>query len=470
MKTDLYDSKIDGRAIVDSAIEIDHELRQIIITKLPCASQDFFEIMTNCKSDFDRINKARTVVDLGAFVHNKVERAMDTGYFDKEIVKMTSGFQEGLRQVKTELLELVESKFDPDKQNSYTDKFNKIFGHALEEFEKSREASIRELKNGKQLIADKIDESFNPELRTSHLGKLLDFVEKFREKINRDFDQEIDGSILNQMKQMIQKKLGDNGELVKLIDSRLSLNNPNSAIKTLYDDFMKKLEEIKVELAATKSASEAEQAVLEKSPQKGFQFQDIVLEKLEQVAKQNGDFVEDLSNQAGDVAHAKTGDFVYTVTALKKRIAIEAKNTKMKSLKQTIEMLEKTRENRNADFVILLHAEEDQLHNQVGTFQEYDFDKVITHFTFFEVALKIAISRLMLDNNMLDGIDRNTVEKELESINNSLKSMRTMKTAANTILREAQKIANKSDEIKTEIANSIANLSDLLLSPDCIKD
>ena len=99
MKTDLYDSKIDGRAIVDSAIEIDQELRQIIITKLPCASQEFFEIMTNCKSDFDRINKARTVVDLGAFVHNKVERAMDTGYFDKEIVKMTSGFQEGLRQV-----------------------------------------------------------------------------------------------------------------------------------------------------------------------------------------------------------------------------------------------------------------------------------------------------------------------------------------------------------------------------------
>ncbi len=28
MKTDLYDSKIDGRAIVDSAIEIDQELRK----------------------------------------------------------------------------------------------------------------------------------------------------------------------------------------------------------------------------------------------------------------------------------------------------------------------------------------------------------------------------------------------------------------------------------------------------------
>jgi len=143
-------------------------------------------------------------------------------------------------------------------------------------------------------------------------------VEKFREQINKDFDQEIDGSILNQMKQMIQTKLGDNGKLVKLIDNRLSLNNPNSAVKTLYDDFMKKLEEIKAEIAATKSATDTQKAALEKSTQKGYAFEDLLMEQLEAFAQQRGDLVEDVSIATGEVTRGKKGDFLYRVTSLKK--------------------------------------------------------------------------------------------------------------------------------------------------------
>jgi hypothetical protein len=126
--------------------------------------------------------------------------------------------------------------------------------------------------------------------------------------------------------------------------------------------------------------------------------------------------------------------------------------------------MDEAKTNRNADFVIYLAASEDQLHKQIGDFQIYDNDKLVTHAGLWQVALKVVISLLKLENTELDGIDRNAVEKEIESIQNSIKAFRTIKTAANTVKNEAEKILSNSDQIKNDISDSLTNLEQLLFS------
>jgi hypothetical protein len=78
--------------------------------------------------------------------------------------------------------------------------------------------------------------------------------------------------------------------------------------------------------------------------------------------------------------------------------------------------MDETNVNRRADGVIYIHADESQLHRQVGAFQEYPTNKIVTHFGLWEIALKIAISRLTIDNATIEGIDRAAVEKEIDAI------------------------------------------------------
>lgn len=457
---------INGNNLLESSVRVDEKSRKVFIGNLSVESPEFYEILRKCKTGVDRITKTKKVIDIGAFVHSKVERAMDTDYFDRRVVEMTHEFKKGLEEVKTGLLETVAERFDPGKTNSYTEQIERFFAAKKAEFDKSVRDSLSELSNSKKVITDKIDESFNPELQSSYLARFITAVTDLQNGLKGDFDIDRAGSITHQMKALIEQTLGEDGQLIKAIDSRLSFDNPKSTIKLLQDNLMAKLEEIKTELAATKSATEAEQAAMAKSTQKGYEFEALVMERLEELASVRGDLVEDVSTIAGDISRSKQGDFVYTLSALGKTIAIEAKNTSMPTPVKLLDLMNTTKANRRADYVICVYAEEARLHKQVSLFQEYEDDKLVTHFGLLEVALKVAISRLLLDNNVVEGIDRAAAEKEIDSIRNSFNSLRSVKTSANTIMREAEKIFAHADQIRAEVSDSVESLTELLLTVD----
>lgn len=102
------------------------------------------------------------------------------------------------------------------------------------------------------------------------------------------------------------------------------------------------------------------------------------------------------------------------------------------------------------------------MHKQIGQWQEYDNDKIITHFPIWQVALKVAISRLKLDNAEIDGIDKIAFEKEIQSIKSSFKNLKAIKSAASNIINEANKISDQADDIKNQISDSLTNLNQLV--------
>lgn len=467
MKANFNDKdSFNGRELLESSVSVDDIIRKIVINHLVVDSAELFELLRNCDTNIERIAETRKVIDIGSFVKNKVQMAVDTDYFDRRVSDMTGEFEKGLDTVKSDLLAIIEQKFDPSQSDSYTDKIQKFFEQKKAEFEKQIQDSLTELANGKRVICEKINESFDPDLTSSHISKFMERVDKLHTTIKDDFDLNRAGSITHQMNELIKETLGVDGELAKSIDHRLSFDNPKSTIAILQDNLIKKLDEIKTELASTRGAAEAEKAALEKSTQKGFDFEDVLLGYLEDFASQRGDLVEDVSKSQGEVTRSKKGDFVYTVTSLNKVIAIDAKNRNMPTPAKVLGEMDEACVNRKADYVIYVYAGESQLHKQVGTFQEYPTNKIVTHCGLWEIALKIAISRLTIESDSIEGIDRIAVENEIETIKNSLKSFRTIKTAATNILNESNRIADHADQIRNEITGSLDCLSELLLNGD----
>ena len=242
------------------------------------------------------------------------------------------------------------------------------------------------------------------------------------------------------------------------MEKRFSLDNSDSFASQVF----KKLEEIKQEVKATKSAAEAEDLIIQSTTKKGFAFEDILESALENMAATRGGIVKNLSTTSGDVTRSKKGDFSYTVNSIGKKIIIEAKSKAMPALKNVLVDIKLTKENRSADYVIYLTEHEEQLHKQVGLFQEYDDDKLVTHYGLLEVALKVAVSRLMLENSEIEGIDRGEVETEINTIIISIKSFRNIKTAANNIRKEAEKILSLSSDINDDISEAVTNLNTII--------
>ena len=450
-----------GRAAV---IDVNQALRHITINRFETDSQELFETLARHDSNAARVTELKKVVDIGAFVKNRVQSAMDTDFVNRRVGEMTAEFNRGLDAIKCNLLDTIASRFDPHQSDSYTHQVQQFFEKKKAEFAGEMQQSLAKLTTQQQAITGKIDESFNPELKSSHLSKLMTFVAEFQDTLRRDFDLNQVGSITNQLKALIYETLSEDGRLVKSLDRRFSFDNPNSPLSVLQNNLLKKLEDIKAELAATKSAAEAEKAALAKSTQKGVAFEDELQQLFEGFAQQRGDLVEHVANSSGDSGRSKKGDLLYRVMSLNKTIAIEAKNRQNSSTPdKLLKDLEEIKTNRQADYVIFVAFDEGQLHRQIGTFQEYPPDKIITHLGLWEIALKIAISRLTLEHAAIEGIDQAAVETEIKSIQSSLKSFRSLKTSANNIVREAEKIHEQAEKIKDEITQAASNLSDLLL-------
>ena len=392
---------------------------------------------------------------------------MDTDFIERRVNELTNKFDLGINQAKTQILSLVDENFDPEKSSSYTKKINGFFEDKKKEFLNEFKTALHEVQTNKDQIADKIDKSFNPDVKTSHLSKLICSIADFENRIKNNFDLKKEGSISHQLKSLIEKNLGAEGDFIKVINRQFSFDNEKSTINLLQKNILREIKELKEELVSIKSAAETEKAVKDKSPMKGAEFEDELLTRLEEFAAVYGDLVEDLTKVSGEIKGCKKGDFNYTIKSLNKTIVIEARNrSNAASPKNLISEMEEAKENRNADFVIYMVASEDQLHKQIADFQVYDRDKLVTHFGLWHVALKVVIALLKLESAELDGIDKHAVEKEIESIQNSINSFRTIKTAANGIKSEAEKILSQSDIIKNQVNDSLTNLQQLLSSDE----
>ncbi len=231
------------------------------------------------------------------------------------------------------------------------------------------------------------------------------------EVISRHFGDESNEAVQHKVRQVVrdvsvemQKELraellaeGDANPLAKFHRIQLELakrtaDSHSEQLRALVD----KLEATRLEverLRAEKEKVEELDAERERGTAKGRTFEEEVAQAIEAIAAAQGDD----SEAVGDVKEAsrKKGDVVVGIDGCngpaRGRIVFEAKNAKL-SRPEALRELDRARDERNADFAVLVVAGEGKVPAKMLPLREYNGDKMVVTFDPEEGALGLQVA------------------------------------------------------------------------------
>ena len=216
-----------------------------------------------------------------------------------------------------------------------------------------------------------------------------------------------------------------------------------------------KVEEYRLEMERLRAQNEKLEevaAVEEKGTAKGRTYEEEVAEAVESIAAAQGDDAE----AVGDMLEAggKVGDVVVGIDACngppRGRIVFEAKNKKL-SRPEALRELDRARDERNADFAVLVVAGEGKVPAKMLPLREYNGDKMVVTFDpeegplGLQVAYSLARARVLLRRADGEGIDAEAVRATAERAVQSLGEVQRIKqqlTASKTAVDKAADIVD----------------------------
>ena len=237
----------------------------------------------------------------------------------------------------------------------------------------------------------------------------------------------------------------------------------------MWESIRKILQELIAPWAILKGASEEHL----KGTQKGFEFEEYCEKTLSSIAKMFGDRLEKTGETVGLVENSKKGDYVYTVTALSKKIVLDMKEytSKLPSCRKCLDMLDIAMQNRDAEYGILVSKRKSALPSEVGMFQEYENNKLILALTaddsedaltenaFLEIAIKLAIRRL---REQTGSINPTTIFDKIKEVERQIKRFQGLKAKCSSINTTSDSLKSDLGLIEEEIRASLTVISDSL--------
>lgn len=433
-----------------ASLELMSDEKVVLIKDLRVASNDLYEFLSRFETSTQREEELKRALEVGASVLQKVQLVSNADYFDKRVEQLGVKFEGTIDQLQKAVLETVTRNFDPAEAKSYTRQLNDFFLQQRRELQGTVREAAESIGKQKEALENLIDSSFDTADRESHLGKLAVRIETFEKEIGQKFDPNVRTSFISKLNDGLEKIFSENGTLAKLLDQRLSVENAQSPLVRFKEEIRQEVVSVKTELAKYTSAVETKQEAIQKSPEKGYVFEDAVDNALQDIARSFGDIVTFVGKEQGETK-GKAGDFVYEDAKLAKKIVIEARSRNITSLSTSITDLKKSMANRGAEYGIYLVENQDQLQKQIGIWNEYPDGKIITYAGLLEVAIKVAKARLAIEKSESQGVDVGGVRQNLNKILDSLKKLSSIRRQVTNIKGSGVEIERLADEIQAEI-------------------
>jgi len=414
--------------------------RAVVIKDLRLPSTDVYDYLVAFDSSEQIEEELKRAIDVGVAVLQKVKLVSDSSYFDKKVEQLAAKFESNVDDLEKQVVEIVSKRFDPAEAKSYTRQINEFFQQQRRELQDAVKESVDNIKEQKDELEELIEGAFDADDKKSHLGKLVGRIEAFESSILQRFDPNVKTSVPS----VLQAKLEG------LLDRHLSVTDPDSPFVKFKEEVRQGLAGLREELAKYTGAVQAKEEAIQKSPEKGYIFEYVVHQMLQEIAHPHADLVTDVSKEIGETKR-KSGDFLYEVSCLHKSIVVEARSKTIASVKSALSDLDSAMQNRGAEYGIYVVESDDQLQKQNGMWNEYPDNKIITHAALLEVAVKVAKARLALEQPENTSVDISTVRTNLQRILDSLKKLSSIKKEATTIRGSGDKIELLAAEIQSDI-------------------
>jgi hypothetical protein len=213
------------------------------------------------------------------------------------------------------------------------------------------------------------------------------------------------------------------------------------------------------------------EAERERGTAKGRTFEEVVTEAVDAIAALQGDDCEAVGDTKG--ATGRTGDIVVALDACngpaRGRIVFEVKTGRL-SRPEALRELDKSLQQRDADFAVLVVPSEDKVPAKMRQLREYNGDKLIVTFDpdaegtiTLEVAYSLARARVLMSRSEAEGIDASAVRDTVERALNSMEMVRAVKSQLRGATTSIEKARTVLETMADQVREHLRNVDRLVL-------
>ncbi len=331
-------------------------------------------------------------------------------------------------------------------------------------------ANNGELKTDLKTQVDGLVGEFSLDKPDSALSRLVAKVEAAQKAVTDEFSTDNEQSAITRLSRMLQ-------DTRQQIDKNLTLDDEGSALarlkrelQTTIEGLVKSNTDFQSEVRTTLASMQARREEAAKSTQHGHTFEDQLALVLAAEAQRFNDPHEATGTTTGAIKNCKTGDFVIQLgpdsAAPGARIVWEAKDDKSYDVKRALAEMEEARKNRQAQVGVFVFARS-TAPDGLQPFARYGSDLVITwdpddpaSDLFIKAALSVARALVIRESHESVEIEEavSAIELATRVIEKQLGYLNEIKTWAETVKSNGDKIADRAGRMRTDLAKEIESL------------
>jgi hypothetical protein len=236
------------------------------------------------------------------------------------------------------------------------------------------------------------------------------------------------------------------------------------------------LQQLVGELRVERDKAVEIEAERERGTAKGRTFEEQVVEAVDRIASARGDDCDAVGDLRG--ATGRAGDIVVALDACngpsRGTIVFEVKTGKL-SKPEALRALDKAKEDRTADFAVLVVPSDEKVPAKLHPLREYNGDKLIATFdpetdgaVALDLAYSLARARVLMSRSESEGIDGDAVRLAVERALNAMEQVRRIKgtlTGAKTNIDNAAGIL---EDMASQVREHLKDVDRLVLegNPD----
>jgi hypothetical protein len=205
---------------------------------------------------------------------------------------------------------------------------------------------------------------------------------------------------------------------------------------------------------------------------KGRTFEEQVMDAIDRIASVQGDDCEAVGDTRG--ATGRVGDVVVALDACngpsRGSIVFEVKTGKL-SKPDALRELDRAKEDRTADFAVLVVPNEAKVPARMRQLREYNGDKLIVAFDpeaegtiALEVAYSLARARVLMSRSETDEVDAKGVRDSVERALNAMERVRAVKNTLTGAQTQIGKAKDVLDDMAEQVREHLRNVDLLVLA------
>jgi len=315
-------------------------------------------------------------------------------------------------------------------------------------------------------------------LKTIGTTEKIDYIEKEFYKLSEKFT-EITEKTKEDVEEQVEEIFGENGSFSTIIDEHFGekgklvtdIFDPTKEGSPLYrlrTLIIEKIDGLAKELGIKKAVEE----VIEVTPKKGYEFEDLCEGLLSDlVSRHLGDELTRTTNIVGRISNSKEGDFVITIGERPDcKLVLETKDVQDISLTKIHEIMNEAIENRDAKYGVFVSKWVESLPKAVGCFNEYQGNHLVCALTSKEhegtihpevlhIAVCWARIRSLMEKAEAEGLNVSFIQEKLKEIERKLEVFSRVKRECTNVGNSVKRIRKLSDEIQEGIETELGEIN-----------